>query len=81
MRISVDVGYVDVDFNMDNFDTEDLIDELESRGFEVLEVNDSRLKAPEFEPGEMEILIRLVESQNPDIGSELYFIREKLVRS
>lgn len=81
MRISVDVGYVDVDVNMDDFDTEDLIDELESRGFEVLEVNDPRLKAPEFEPGEMEILIRLVESQNPAIGSELYFIREKLVRS
>lgn len=74
MRISVDV-------NMDDFDTEDLIGELESRGFEVLEVNDPRLKAPEFEPGEMEILIRLVESQNPAIGSELYFIREKLVRS
>lgn len=76
MRISVDVGYVDVDV-----DTEDLIEDLESRGFEVLEDDDPRLKAPEFEPGEIEILIRLVESQNPVIGSELYFIREKLVRS
>lgn len=81
MKVSVDVGYVDVDVDMGDFDTGYLITELEARGFEVLEVNDPRLKAPEFEPHEIRALIALVEAQTPAIGSELYFIREKLVRS
>jgi hypothetical protein len=81
MRISVDVGYVDVDIDMVNLDSGDLIDELESRGFEVLEDNDPRLKAPEFTKDDIRILIELVTSQNPTVGSKLYFIREKLIRS
>lgn len=81
MRVSIDVGCVDVDVDMGDYDTEDLITEIESRGLEVLEVNDSRLRAPVFEREEMETLIRLVEAQNPVIGSNLYFIRDKLIRS
>lgn len=81
MKVSVDVGYVDVDVDFGEIDTGTLIDEIETRGFEVVEVNDPRLKAPQFDKHEMDSLIRLVEAQNPAIGSELYFIREKLIRS
>lgn len=81
MKVSVDVGYVDIDVEFGEIDTKDLIDEIETRGFEVLEVNDPRLTAPLFEREEMEVLIRLVEAQSPDIGSDLYFIRDKLIRS
>jgi hypothetical protein len=81
MKVSVDVGYVDIDVEFGEIDTETLIDEIETRGFEVVEVNDPRLTAPVFEREEMEAIIRLVEAQNPDIGSDLYFIRDKLIRS
>jgi hypothetical protein len=80
-KVSVDVGYVDVDVDFSDYDTDDLIDEIESRGFEVLECNDQRLNAPVFERSEIEALVRLVEAQTPSIGSELYFLRDKLVRS
>jgi hypothetical protein len=81
ITVSVDVGYIDVVVEMSDFDSNDLISEIETRGFEVLEDNDPRLKAPEFEPEEMETLVRLIESQNPAIGSALYFVREKLIRT
>jgi hypothetical protein len=81
MRVSVNVGYVDVDVDFGEIDSETLIEELESRGFEVLEVNDPRLKAPEFEANEFRLLKDFITSQNPKPGSELYFIREKLFRA
>jgi hypothetical protein len=81
MRISVDVGYVDVDVDMGDYDSDDLIGELESRGFEVLESNDPRLKAPEFTADEFRLLESLIANQNPRVGTELYFIREKLFRA
>ena len=62
-------------------DIDDIVGELESRGFEVLDQTDPRLKAVIFEPDEVRVLIELIESQLLTIGSELYFIREKLVRA
>jgi len=59
MRVSVDVGYVDVDVNFSDFDTEDLISEIESRGLTVLEDNDPRLKAPKLSKDEISILKKL----------------------
>lgn len=83
MRMCVNVGYVDldVDIKMEDFDTDVLIGELEERGFEVLDKDDTRLSAPEFESQEIRALIDLLDSVSPDVGSELYFIREKLARS
>lgn len=81
MKVSVDVGYVDVDVDFNDFDSDTLIEELESRGFEVLEINDPRLKAPEFTAEEFRLLETLVSNQNPAIGTELYFIREKLFQA
>ena len=81
MRVSVDVGYVDVDVNFSDFDTEDLISEIESRGLTVLEDNDPRLKAPELSKDEISILKKLILDQNPAVGSELYFIHDMLARS
>lgn len=60
-------------------DTDELIDAVESLGFEVLEANDPRLKA-DFEIHEIRTLVDIIEAQSPPIGSELYFIREKLIR-
>jgi hypothetical protein len=81
MKVTVDVGYVDVDVDFGEIDTDTLIDEVESRGFEVVEVNDPRLKAPEFSADELRLLETLVTNQNPQVGTELYFIREKLFRA
>lgn len=81
MKVSVDVGYVDVDVDFGDFDSGTLIEELESRGFEVLEENDPRLVAPEFTREEFRLLEDLVAAQSPAPGSELYFIREKLFRA
>lgn len=79
MQISVDVGYVDVTVDLDDIDTDELIDEIETRGFKVLEVNDPILKAPEFSLEELGILETLITAQDPAIGSDLYFIREKMI--
>lgn len=81
MRVSVDVGYIDVDVDIDDYDSDTLITELESRGFEVLEINDTRLKAPELLPEEYGMIIEIIDKQNPPIGSDLYFLREKISHS
>jgi hypothetical protein len=78
--VSVDVGYVDVDVDLGDIDTEDLISELESRGFKIIEKNDPLLVAPVFTREEQRSLIDLITAQNPVVGSELHFIRENLVR-
>jgi len=78
MKVSVDVGYVDVDVDVDDFDSDTLITELETRGFEVLEINDPRLKAPEFTTEEFRMLCDIIDKQAPIIGSNLYFLREKM---
>jgi hypothetical protein len=78
MQISVDVGYVDVTVDLDDIDTDELIDEIETRGFVVLEVNDPRLHIEEFSKEEFRLLKSLVAAQNPAVGSDLYFIHEKL---
>jgi hypothetical protein len=80
-RVSVDVGYVDVDVDLDDFDVDDLIGELENRGYEVLESDDPILKDIQFKPNEIRAMINLIDGQNPIVGSELYFIREELIRS
>lgn len=79
--VKVEIGYIDVDVDLNRFDTDSLVEEIESRGFEVLECNDPQLTAVVFETHEKHILIGLIEDRSPDIGSELYFLREKLVRA
>lgn len=78
MKVSVDVGYVDVDVDTDDYDSDTLITELESRGFEVLEINDPRLKAPKLMPEEFRMSVEIIDKQSPPIGSDLYFLREKM---
>jgi hypothetical protein len=80
-NVSVDVGYVDVDVDLGDIETEDLIGELESRGFEILEKNDPLLFAPKLTREQQLYLINIITAQNPAVGSELHFIREKLVRT
>jgi hypothetical protein len=77
--VSVDVGYVDVDVDLDKFDDEELVSELEGRGYTVLHDDDPLLVSVEpFTRSELEILQNLVDGQSPRPGTELYFIREKL---
>ena len=79
IQVSVDVGYIDVTVNSSDIDTYELIEEIETRGFKVLEVNDPILKNPEFSFEELRILETLITAQEPAIGSDLYFIREKMI--
>jgi hypothetical protein len=77
--VSVDVGYVDVDVDLDDFDNEELVSELEGRGYTVLHDDDPLLVPVEpLTRSELEILQNLIDVQKPNPGSELYFIREKL---
>jgi hypothetical protein len=77
--ISVDVGYVDVDVDLNEFDDDELISELQARGFTVLDEDDPLLSQGKlFTNTELEILQRLIDEKQPKIGSELYFTREKL---
>jgi hypothetical protein len=75
--VSVDAGYVDVDVDLEDFDDDDLISEIESRGYEVFEENTDAWISP-FTKAELAIIQRLVDSQESKPGSELFFIREKL---
>ena len=79
IQVSVDVGYIDVTVNSSDIDTDELIEEIETRGFRVLEVNDPILKTPEFSFEELGIIEALITAQDPAIGSDLYFIREKMI--
>jgi hypothetical protein len=72
---------VDVDVDLNDFDDDDLIDELECRGYEVLSSDDPILNAIQFKPNEIRAMIDLIDGQNPILGTELYFIREELIRS
>lgn len=76
---------VDVDVDLEDFDDDDLIGELENRGYEVLASDDpilkAILKAIQFKPNEIRAMIDLIDGQNPIVGTELYFIREELIRS
>ncbi len=79
ITVSVDVGYVDVDVDLDMFDDDELVSELEGRGYTVLHDDDPLLVSVEpFTRSELEILQNLVDGQKPNPGTELYFIREKL---
>jgi formiminotetrahydrofolate cyclodeaminase len=71
--VSIDVGYVDVDVDLDKFDDDELVEELESRGYTV--TDEPRVLDAE----ETEVLLKLIDDQDPAPGSQLYFIREKIV--
>ncbi len=70
---------VDVDVELDEFGDEELVSELESRGYTVLHDDDPLLISVEpFTRSELELLQNLVDGQKPNPGTELHFIREKL---
>ena len=75
-KVSVDVGYVDVDVELEDFDDDELVDELESRDYVVYHKNDGRDDFLSKE--ERHALLMLIDSHNPDVGSPMYFIREKI---
>ena len=75
ITVSVDVGYVDVEVAISDFDDDDLIEEIESRGYTVLDA----ICEP-FTSEELETMQTLIDGQNPKIGSVLYNIREKITR-
>jgi hypothetical protein len=74
--VSVDVGYVDVDVDLDDFDDDELADELEHRGYIVYHKDDGSDNFLSKE--DRQALLLLIDSHNPDVGSPLYFIREKI---
>jgi len=74
--VSVDVGYVDVDVELEDFDDDELVDVLESRDYVVYHKNDGRDDFLSKE--ERHALLMLIDSHNPDVGSPMYFIREKI---
>lgn len=77
VTVSIDVGYVDVDVDLEDFEDDDLVEEVKSRGYVVYDEND--VNPFEFTPEEIDTLKQLIDEQDPKVGSVLYFIREKLV--
>lgn len=74
---SVDVGYVDVDVDLEDFEDDDLVEEVKSRGYIVYDEDDD--KPFEFTKDEIAALKQLIAQQDPKVGSVFYFIREKLI--
>jgi hypothetical protein len=64
---------IEVDVDLDSFDDEDLIDELEDRGYDVYDSETHRLTEDETR-----IMIGALESARP--GTPEYFLYEKLVQ-
>lgn len=64
---------VDVDVDLDDFDDDDLIEEMEERGFKVLDADDNSGVLDKFD---IQTLINIIGEQK--IGSELWCIKEKL---
>lgn len=60
--------YIEVHVDLDEFDDEELIEELETRGISI-ETNI-------FSRDEIDLLLKILD--NPSIGSPSYFIAEKL---
>lgn len=77
VTISLDVGYVDVDVDLEDFEDDDLVEEVKSRGYTVYDEDDANPFG--FTKNEIDALKQLVEQQDPKVGSVLYFIREKLI--
>lgn len=77
--VSVDIGYVDVDVDLKDFDDDELADELESRDYVVYHKNDERDDLLSKE--DRRALLMLIDSHNPDVGSPMYFIREKIANA
>ena len=75
ITVSVDVGYVDVDVDISEFDDADLIDELESRDYIVVHKDNQE---DLFTKEEIQVLLDLIDDQKSAPGSVLYFIREKI---
>jgi hypothetical protein len=77
--LSVNVGYVDVDIELDDIDEDGLIQEIEERGYVVLHSDDPRLDQLIFTDEEILILKKLIDDANPKIGSVMYNLREKFI--
>lgn len=77
--VSVDVGYVDVDVDLNDFDDDELASELESRDYIVYHKDDERDDLLSRE--DRYALLALIDSQNPDVGCPMYFIREKIANA
>ena len=75
--VNVDVGYIDVDVNLEDFDDDELADELERREYVVYHKDDDRDYLLSRE--DRWTLLELIDSHNPLVGTSLYFIREKIV--
>ena len=75
ITVRVDVGYVDVDVDISDFDHDDLVDELESRDYIVVHKYEQQ---DLFTKEETQVLLDLIDTQKPTPGSVLYFIREKI---
>jgi len=70
--ITVDTT-VDVDVDLDDFDDDDLIEEIESRGYTVKDEDEDDLRLDNYQ---IDILIKYIGDQK--IGSDLWKISEKL---
>jgi len=58
------------------FDDDELVDELESRGYIIYHKDD---KPDDFLSKEDKwVLLKLIDHHNPVVGADLYFIREKI---
>lgn len=78
VTISVDVGHVDVDVDVDDFTDDELVNELESRNY-IVEHRDDYENKYELTKEEIDTLQALLDEHSPRVGSIMWSIREKLV--
>lgn len=74
--VSVDVGTVEVNVDLDMFDLYDLIEEVENSGYTIIDDREIR-KLVELTDDDRNLMINLLD--NAKIGSPEYDLRERLV--
>lgn len=79
VTMSVYVGDVNVDVDLDELTDDELIEELEGRNFFVYSEDQESFITSEFTNEELDWLRNAIDLTNPRVGSMLYQLREKLV--
>lgn len=82
--VNVDAGWVDVDVDLGDFDTDDLIEELERRGKDM---SSTRVDFDEddatigFSFEQLQFLKDVLSAQNVKVGSIEWFAVEKILKA
>jgi hypothetical protein len=81
ISITVDVGYIDIDVDMSDFDDSDLIEELESRNYVVIKKDkETEYLLSIFTKDDLKSILELID-KSKNTSHQVEFIRNKIVWS